>query len=91
MLSGADPSGQSSELSRNLINSDSGLRLLTGGCGGEGIHQEELLGSQQNVEVEEGGGIMLEAVNPSLIVMGATNEEIVERVSVITSRKRNFK
>lgn len=86
LLSVTESTSAQNELGRNLINSDSGLRLLAGGGGG---HEEELLAAQQQSETEEGGNIILEAVNPSLIVLGAAAEDIVvERASVITTRRR---
>lgn len=73
------------ELSKNLMNSDSGLRLLAGN------NEETLLVSNSNhqSEVEENVGIMLEAVDPTVVL--GTNEKNHERVSVITSRNNSFK
>ena len=72
------------------MNSESGLRLLAGN------NERTLLVSSshanhQHSEVEEGGdhAIMLEAVDP-VVVLGASSEKSPERVSVITSRNRNF-
>jgi len=78
-------SSPSHEFSKNLMNSDSGLRLLAGN------NQETLLVSSSNhqSEAEENVGIMLEAVDPA-IVLGA-NEKNPERVSVITLRNNSFK
>ena len=78
---------QHQELSKNLINSDSGLRLLAGN------HEASLLvsGSQLSLahhEAEESVGIMLEAVDPS-VVLGSQDSN-PERGSVNhTSRHRN--
>jgi len=73
------------ELSKNLMNSDSGLRLLAGN------NEETLLvsNSSHSSEVEENVGIMLEAVDPTVVL--GTNEKNPERVSVITSRNNSFK
>lgn len=78
-------SSPSHELSKNLMNSDSGLRLLAGN------NEETLLVSNSNhqSEVEENVGIMLEAVDPTVVL--GTNEKNHERVSVITSRNNSFK
>lgn len=88
LLAGSEPSRD--ELSKNLMNSESGLRLLAGN------NERTLLVSSshanhQHSEVEEGGdhAIMLEAVDP-VVVLGASSEKSPERVSVITSRNRNF-
>ena len=87
LLSVSEPAVQS-ELGRNFINPDSGLRLLADG--GVGGHEGELLVSQQT-DAEEGGN-NLEAVNPSLIVLGAVNaEEITARRTVITKRMSSKK
>ncbi|XP_046455032.1 zinc finger protein 236-like isoform X2 [Daphnia pulex] len=78
------------ELSRNLMNSESGLRLLTGNHGGTMLVSSSHA-DQHHSEVEEGADhtIMLEAVDP-VVILGASSETSPERVSVITARNRNF-
>lgn len=77
------------ELSKNLMNSESGLRLLAGNNEGTLLVSSSHVGHQS--EVEEGGehAIMLEAVDP-VVILGASSENSPERVSVITSRNRSF-
>lgn len=78
------------ELSKNLMNSESGLRLLAGNNEGTLLVSSSHSGQHQT-EVEEAGdhAIMLEAVDP-VIILGASSEKSPERVSVITSRARSF-
>lgn len=78
------------ELSKNLMNSESGLRLLAGNNEGTLLVSSSHIGHHQS-EVEEGGehAIMLEAVDP-VVILGGSSEKSPERVSVITSRNRNF-
>lgn len=79
------------ELSKNLMNSESGLRLLAGNNEGTLSLVSSSHVSQHQSEVEESGehAIMLEAVDP-VVILGASSEKSPERVSVITSRNRNF-
>lgn len=78
------------ELSKNLMNSESGLRLLAGNNDGTLLVSSSHV-DQHSSEVEEGAehAIMLEAVDP-VIILGASGEKSPERVSVITSRNRSF-
>lgn len=72
------------------MNSESGLRLLAGNNEGTLLVSSSHIGHHQS-EVEEGGehAIMLEAVDP-VVILGGSSEKSPERVSVITSRNRNF-
>lgn len=77
------------ELSKNFMNSESGLRLLTGNHGGTMLVSSSHA-DQHNSEVEEGAdhAILLEAVDP-VDILGASSETNPER-AVITARNRNF-
>lgn len=80
------------ELSKNLMNSESGLRLLAGNHEGTMLVSSSHVVGQHQSEVEESAdhAILLEAVDP-VVILGASNEKSPERVSVITtSRNRNF-
>lgn len=89
LLAGGEPSRD--ELSKNLMNSESGLRLLAGNNEGTLLVSSSHGNHQHQSEVEEGAdhAIMLEAVDP-VVILGASTEKSPERVSVITSRNRNF-
>lgn len=78
------------ELSKNLMNSESGLRLLAGNHEGTMLVSSSHTDQHQS-EIEEGADhvIMLEAVDP-VVILGASSEKSPERVSVITSRNRHF-
>ena len=78
------------ELSKNFMNSESGLRLLTGNHGRK-ILVSSSHADQHHSEVEEGADhvILLEAVDP-VVIFGVSSETNPERVSVITERNRNF-
>jgi len=79
---------QHQELSKNLINSDSGLRLLAGN------HEASLLvsGSQLSLahhhEAEESVDIMLEAVDPSVVLRSQDSKRELRSV-IHTSRNSN--
>ena len=73
------------ELTKNLMNSDLGLRLLAGN------NEETLLvsSSHHQSENEESVSIMLEAVDPTIVL--GVNDKNSDRVSVITSRNISYK
>lgn len=78
------------ELTKDLMNSDAGLRLLAGNHDGvlvSGPHVEQ----QMEPEEAADNANMLEGVDPAK-VLGVSSDSNHERVSVISSpRTRNYK